>query len=60
MVGGERWVMVPYEPFNSNRSDVIEHGLPMVCGLYTTQTIRHHKNSIHAPIKTYPGYSVFG
>ena len=30
--------MVPCEPiqydqFNSNRSDVIEHGLPMVCGL---------------------------
>ena len=31
--------------FNSNRSDVIEHGLPMVCGLYyTIQTIRHQKN----------------
>ena len=29
---------------NSNRSNVVEHGLPMVCGLYYTgQTIRHHK-----------------
>ena len=27
--------------------------------IYTIQTIRHHKNFIHAPIKTYLDYSVF-
>ena len=39
--GGARWVMVPCEPdMISNRSDVIDHGLPVVCGLYyTIQTI---------------------
>ena len=39
---------IQYDKFNSNRNDVIEHGLPVVCGLYyTIQTIRHHKNFIH-------------
>ena len=38
----------------SSGSDVIEHGLPMVCGhYYTTQTIKHHKNVIHALIFDY-------
>ena len=54
------WYHVNQIQFNSNRSDVIEYGLPMVCGLYyTIQTIRYHKIFIHAPIKTYPDYSVF-
>ena len=36
MVEQDGLCMVPCEPdmFNSNRSDVIEHGLPMVCSLY--------------------------
>ena len=58
--GGARWVMVPCEPdMISNRSDVIDHGLPVVCGLYyTIQTIRYHKNVIHVHIKTCPDYSI--
>ena len=44
----------------SNRSDVIKHGLPIVCGLYfTIQTIRHHEKFIRTTIKTCLDYSLF-
>ena len=33
---------------------LLEHGLPMVCGhYYTTQTIKHHNNVVHALIFDY-------